>query len=152
MPIYATWAIEGELIYTKSWGSLTADDIPLHEQQMLELLDTSVLPVVHTLADHSGLEQLPSLQDLSKIKVGQHPKAAGWYVIVGQVNPLIRLVLSVAVQVLRVKVRFFPTFDEGVSFLHDMAPNLSPDPIDEKTLDEKIAALHAANERKNPTQ
>lgn len=143
MPIYSTWIVEGRLTYWKSWGALKAEDIAPYDAESFALLDATTAPLLHTIADHSQLEQLPSLKDLASISAGRDPRV-GWYLVVGSINPVIKMLVSIAVQIGNVRLRFFPTFDEALAFICGQDAALPPITTSEPELIERIRARHAA--------
>ncbi len=143
MPIISTWIVEGHLAYWKSWGALKADDIAPYDAESYDLLNATTAPLLHTIADHSQLEQLPSLKDLATISAGRDPRV-GWYLVVGSINPVIKMLVSIAVQIGHVRLRFFPTFDEALVFIQGQDATLPPIEVTEVELIERIRARYAA--------
>jgi hypothetical protein len=143
MPIYSSWIVEGHLVYWKSWGALKSEDIAPYDAESFAMLDATTAPLLHTIADHSQLEQLPSLKDLATISVARDPRV-GWYLVAGSINPIIKMLVSIAVQIGHVRLRFFPTFDEALAFIKEQDATLPPIGVTEADLIERIRARHAA--------
>jgi hypothetical protein len=55
----------------------------------------------------------------------------GWSVTVGNSNPLMRFLGTVAGQILGQRMRTFDTPEEAMAFLWEIDPNLTPDAADE---------------------
>lgn len=142
MPIYSTWIVEGHLAYWKSWGELSGDDIPAFEEESRGLIASTTAVFLHTIADHSQLAKLPSLRETAQIASGRDPKL-GWYLVIGEHNPLVKLMISLTVQVLGVRLRFFPNYDEALAFIQGQDATLPAIETTEAELLERIRSRHA---------
>jgi hypothetical protein len=142
MPIYSTWVVEGHLVYWKSWGALTEDDIAPYDAESLALLEHTAT-MLHTIADHTQLQQLPALKGLTTLSAARDPRL-GWYLVVGSMNPIIRMMVSIAVQVSKIRLRFFDTFESALEFIREQDSTLPPIEVTEAELLSRIRERHAA--------
>jgi hypothetical protein len=120
--------VDHHLLFIVTWGKVGPDDLIIYDQNVIRILDEATVPLLHAIYDYTHAEALPSLKDLSTLKSGNHPKV-GWSVFVGVPNPFIKFLVSVTVQIMRARLRFFDTFDEAKQFIQEMdssLPDLTP--------------------------
>jgi len=126
MSIGVTWLVEGHLLLLNSWGDVNVAELAAMDSRINEMLTSSKVPLVHGIHDHSLALKIPSAKDLMKVKAGQNPRV-GWLIIIGLDNKLMKFFVSVAGQVLNIRLRFMNSLDEALAFLQDMdstLPNL----------------------------
>ena len=130
MSVGVTWLVEGHLLLLNSWGKVNVDELAEMDTRIGTMLENASVPLVHGIHDHSRAQQIPSAKDLMKVKAGQNPRV-GWLVIIGLDNKLMKFFVSVAGQVLNIRLRFMNSLDEALAFLQDIDSTLP----DLKTLD-----------------
>jgi hypothetical protein len=115
--------VDHHLLFIVIWGKVGADELTVYDEKIIRILDEATVPLLHVIYDYTHAEALPSLKDLSTLKSGNHPKA-GWLIFVGVPNPFIKFLVSVTVQVMRLRLRFFDTFEEAKQFIQEMDSTL----------------------------
>jgi hypothetical protein len=115
--------VDHHLLFIVTWGKVGADDLITYDQNVIRIMDEATVPMLHAIYDYTHAEALPSLKDLSTLKSGSHPKV-GWSVFVGVPNPFIKFLVSVTIQIMRVRLRFFDTFEEAKQFIQEMDSTL----------------------------
>jgi hypothetical protein len=131
-----TWLVEGHLLLLNSWGHVNVNELAAMDTRINEMLTNSTVPLVHGIHDHSKALQIPSAKDLMKVKAGHNPRV-GWLIIIGLDNKLMKFFVSVAGQVLNIRLRFMNTLDEALSFLQEVDSTLP----DLKSLDLAAAEI-----------
>ena len=137
MSVGVTWLVEGHLLLLNSWGNVNVDELTAMDSRIHDMLTSSQVPLVHGIHDHSGASQIPSAKDLMKVKSGHHPRV-GWLIIIGLDNKLMKFFVSVAGQVLNIRLRFMNSLEEALAFLQD---------VDSTLPDLKVIDLTAAESR-----
>jgi hypothetical protein len=77
--------------------------------------------------DYTNLEGFPSLIDLAALEAGKESNI-GWTVFTGVKNKVVRMLVSLTVQLFKQRVRFLDTNREALQFLAEMdepLPDLS---------------------------
>lgn len=126
MSVGVTWLVEGHLLLLNSWGNVNVAELAAMDDRINEMLTNATVPLVHGIHDHSKALQIPSAKDLMKVKAGHNPRV-GWLIIIGLDNKLMKFFVSVAGQVLNIRLRFMNSLDEALTFLQDIdgtLPNL----------------------------
>jgi hypothetical protein len=115
--------VDHHLLFIVVWGKVSADDLMIYDQNITRILDEASVPLTHAIYDYSNAEAQPSLKELSTLKSGSHPKV-GWLMFVGVPNPFVKFLLSITVQLMRARLRFFDTFEEAKQFIQEMDSTL----------------------------
>ncbi|MEP6988282.1 MAG: hypothetical protein ABI970_21940 [Chloroflexota bacterium] len=139
MSVGVTWLVEGHLLLLNSWGKVNVDELAEMDTRIGTMLENAQVPLVHGIHDHSRAQQIPSAKDLMKVKAGQNPRV-GWLIIIGLDNKLMKFFVSVAGQVLNIRLRFMNSLEEALVFLQDIDSTL-PD-LKTLDLDAAIARIH----------
>jgi len=121
--IGVTWLVEGHLLLLNSWGKVNAEELAAMDDRIETMLESSPVPLMHGIHDHSKAEQIPSAKDLMKVKSGKHPRV-GWLIIVGLDDKLMKFFVAATGQVLGLRLRFMSTIEEAFAFLQDMDSTL----------------------------
>jgi len=126
MPIEVNWYIPNRVILAKGWGAVTKEENAESDRQVRALIDAGT-PPVHVLMDVSQVEDFPffnaNYQSDNARQFLKHQNL-GWGVVCGTTNPVVRLLSGVVLHVVAVKLKMFPTFEEGVDFLLAQDPSL----------------------------
>jgi hypothetical protein len=146
MPYKLTTLVDEHLNLLTSWGIVTVNDLQAFDQEALAFTRASSKPLVHSIFDYTHIEALPSLKDLAAVRVGKEPNV-GWTVFTGVKNKVLRMLLSLTVQLVGQRVRFFETNREALEFLAGMdetLPDLSHfdlDAISREAVQEKNSTI-----------
>ncbi len=123
MSVGVTWLVEGHLLLLNSWGHVNVNELQAMDTIVNDMLTNANVPLVHGIHDHSKALQIPSAKDLMKVKAGSHPRV-GWLIIIGLDNKLMKFFVSVAGQVLNIRLRFMNSVEEALAFLQDIDTTL----------------------------
>ena len=123
MSVGVTWLVEGHLLLLNSWGKVNVDELAAMDVRIHDMLTNATVPLVHGIHDHCKAQQIPSAKDLMKVKSGNHPRV-GWLIIIGLDNKLMKFFVSVAGQVLNIRLRFMNSLDEALAFLQEIDSTL----------------------------
>lgn len=63
--------VESHLILVTTWGNLTQSELFAYDEEAVNLLRASPLPLVHGICDYGHLEGFPSLINLAALKAGK---------------------------------------------------------------------------------
>lgn len=141
------WLVEGHLILVRMWGAWTDDDLRAFDEHACRILETINVPLVHIIFESSELESVPSIKALRDVRSRTHPRA-GWSLEVGVHNPILRFVMSAAAQMVKNRIRFFPSLADAVAFIQDVDSTLP----DLSQLDLKAAYAQAKQQWILPVQ
>src|ERR1041385_8305203 len=101
MPFQNSWYVAKHVIYTRSWGVVTTDELRDNVADVQRLYEQSDRTMVHQLVDNRAVTQSLNARELSSAMPRKaHPKA-GWSIIIGDINPIWRFLADVVMQILR---------------------------------------------------
>ena len=127
MPIEYSWLVKGRVVAMKSSGQLTAEDLKGEESIMTNYLEHATAPLLHIVADQTGLEKFPDLKLMSSSKWPKDPRV-GWFVMYGLNNKVLSFVASVGAQLFRMRIRMVNTRQDALEFLRRVDSTLpAPD-------------------------
>lgn len=115
MSHYTQWLVEDRVIYTRVWGTFSAEEIPEVDAEMIPLLEQSDAPLIHVLADDLELESMPNMKKMSELQYVKHEKM-GWF-ITSNPNRVLRFIGTVVGQLLKTRHRFVDSPEDGIDFL-----------------------------------
>lgn len=119
MPIEIGWYIEDRIILMKSSGHVTVDEIHAADEIGYHLLETSAAtqPLIHILLEESEMTHNPGITPYTQTRSTKHPRL-GWLVESGTLdNRLFVFLGNVTAQILRLRYKQVPTFDDSLVFL-----------------------------------
>lgn len=120
MSYEVSWEIEGRVAINTLYGEVTATDVHDLHHDARELSRDSTWPI-HTLVDLSGITRYQTDVNLMKEAIDFKTEAdkAGWTLIYGAQNPLLRFMASVLTQIStgRMRFRFFDTKEAALEWL-----------------------------------
>ena len=126
MPIEYSWLVEGRVVAMKSSGVLTAEDLISEESVMANYLAHATAPLLHIVADQTGLQKFPDLKLMSSSRWPRDPRV-GWFVMYGLNNKILSFVASIGAQLFRMRIRMVSTRADALAFLQKVdstLPNL----------------------------
>jgi hypothetical protein len=115
------WYVEHQVIFVKYWGEVTLDETRRQIEMNFFYNDQSTAPLVHAIIDLSGVTKPLNMAEMAAALKGlkPHPRS-GWMITVGEKDPVVRFLSSVARQLFKLRQRAFHTFEEAVEFLKGM--------------------------------
>lgn len=119
------WLVENHVIYTKvlHWDN---DDMVEAFRKVSNLVDTSNLPLVHTIWDGTEIETYPT--NLKLIHSALTPlttnKKLGWMITVID-NPLIGFLAQAGTSIFKVRYHTAKTLDAALDYLQERDPRLA---------------------------
>lgn len=120
MPIEAKWLLPEQIIYLKTTGSTTIDDMNMMFDQINQLLDSTDQPLIHLLIDGSDA-QIPkfSIQDIRSV-FSDIPNTGeiGWTIVVTP-SSFLRFLGTLAMQFIKMRNRQVATIEDALRFLAD---------------------------------
>ncbi|MEL6307090.1 MAG: hypothetical protein AAFV98_08345 [Chloroflexota bacterium] len=109
------WLLEERVIYIKSQGNMSEEELITIDNQVVAMLDTSQAEQVHVVVNVTELEDAPSLPALVRQKFLQHPRF-GWYITVGA-NALLRFLGATTGRLTNINFQFARSLGEAKSHL-----------------------------------
>lgn len=132
MDYHYQWLIEGELIYVAVYRE--PDEATL--QQMFavgkQYIEQSERPLVHFVLDLAHIQQAATLGMVIQTARSQQPHPrTGWVITVGERTRQIRLVSSIARQLLNLRMRSYDALEEALDFLRHVDVTLKWEALQE---------------------
>lgn len=125
MPFRMGWYIEPQVIFAQFWGEMTVEDLQHYFEMTNQYAEHSSSPLVHTIADVSQITKPLNMVELASVMKGfRTHEHVGWTITLGEKDPMLRFVSSIARQLLRLRQRTFDSFHEAVDFLKEMDTNI----------------------------
>jgi len=131
MPFSVSWYIKDEIIYTRYWGTVTAEDLRNCLLQTQEFMEHSPRSIIHVISDVGDIVEPVSFKDSMKIvrEVGPHPRA-GWTLNIREKSALIKMGASLGSSIFKMRFRAFSTLDQAIDHLKFFDSAISWDKID----------------------
>jgi hypothetical protein len=129
MPIQLNWYLENRVLLLTGDGESSDQDLLDLDQPMINCLNQCNVPLVHLIIDQRNAPPIPASKVAAQIKVAtqlkwpKHPRY-GWAIMIGKMNPLQRLVVTVASNFFKARQRSFETMKEGLDFLNEVDSTL----------------------------
>jgi hypothetical protein len=121
MPVKVIWAVPQRVILSRGYGSVTRQENDEADTQVLSLLESGKRPV-HVILDLSQVTDFPTYQLEERLAifraVANHPNA-GWGVLAGTTNPVIRMATKVLLRLYGVRFKLFATSQAALAFLNE---------------------------------
>jgi len=122
-PQQVSWLVENRVLLVVPPSILTREGVIEINDHLLQYLDTSTTPLVHSIWDDSHIKKFPPLSSQVKdFTFLKHPKQ-GWNVAFG-INKLSALAANVVSQTFRARLRLVNNLEEAAAFLHDLDDTL----------------------------
>lgn len=131
----AQWLVEKRVIFGYAYGELTNDEMAVHNERMIALLD-SAEPFVHALLVTHPETQLPTPSLTSGRNILSfigHPNL-GWNVIVHNPHSIMSKLSVVLAKIARARYRQFANIDMALSFLKEIDKTVDWDSADMRLL------------------
>jgi hypothetical protein len=127
MPYQISWYIDKRIILAEFSGDLTLQEAEAASGHVATLVAYGEAPLVHLIADASGLEKFPTQLSLLNGDASQHLRNPnlGWTIVISS-SAITRFVSSIMTQVARVRFRMFASLEEGLAFLAEQDSTLQP--------------------------
>jgi hypothetical protein len=126
-----SWYVPGRVVLATFTGTISPEEAEAASAVAAEYIQQGDPPLVHLIADATGLDRFPTNLNLLNRSASKHlwqPKL-GWTIVIST-NSTTRWISGIITQVARVRFRMFPSLEDGVQFLADQDPsvreNLSP--------------------------
>jgi hypothetical protein len=130
MPYKIGWHIPGRVIYGVVSGVQTLDELTEANQTVMSMLDEGMRPV-HFIMDDSQLKRTPiNLKQLQIALAYVRHTRIGWIVLVGKNNPVLSILVSTLISLMRVKSRRVESLDTAMAFLRTVDNTLTPQRTD----------------------
>jgi hypothetical protein len=123
MAIGLTWLVDQHVSLVKAWDNITAEELRHYDEDAIALLNTMTTPISHVIFDASETKLLPALSQVLMLKAPQD-KRIGWVLMVAVRSAPLKVIAENAARFFQLKLRFFPTSEDGYDFLRTMYPNL----------------------------
>jgi len=126
MPVTTTDYIPYRIVYSRFDGAIEDEQYLAEDYRTWEFLDRPEVVEEHLLIDIRTISNLPNIKTMSKSKCGRHPKI-GWVIVLGFPNPAYKFFIVAVTGILRLRVRFFDTFEQATTFIQQVDATL-PNP------------------------
>jgi hypothetical protein len=135
MPYQISWYVDKRVLYQRYQGTLTATDIIAADHEATTYVDSGT-PPVHIIADTSQVQKFPLNLSESTRLLSNRAKGLGWVLVISR-NRALNFVISVALQVRGVDIRFVASLDEALVFLAARDQTLSLDSLRQANLEQR---------------
>lgn len=126
MPFEQSWLIENAVVFTEYSGEVTLDEVTESIEEVLWRFNISQRQLIHMVVDTKDLDAHPTnLAEINRIvkPLLQH-KQAGWFIMLGNQNPVTKFLAEMLAQISRVRFRAFGNWEEAREFLQGMDAGL----------------------------
>lgn len=126
MPSYnVQWLVENQVISIDLKGSIDMDVAISLSDKLTALIDTSTKATVHVIVNDHQAVTVPKVSEINRLQSSlKHPKV-GWIVSVGEnMNPIVKFVSSVAIQLAGVKFKRVNSLEEATALLKQIDPTI----------------------------
>ena len=123
-----SWYLEGRVVITEHFQAVTPEDVAQMDKEYVAHLEQSDAALVHFLFDLRQHDSVPDLKTMSHMEFTKHPRF-GWTIVVGNINPITRFLVSTVAQINKARFRSFTTMEDALLFLQEMdssLPDLTP--------------------------
>jgi len=114
-----SWLVEGRVIEGAVVGGIQPGDQPAFDREMNRMLDAGTGEFVHYVTDASNMDKPASFNDLRKMTFPRHPRY-GRTIVVGNRDPIQRMISTIAAGVFNIQVRQVDTMDAALEFLQQV--------------------------------
>jgi hypothetical protein len=118
MPYSATWFIKNEIIYTRYWGAVTAEDLHNCLLETKLFMDSSPRSIIHVISDVGDITEPVAIKDTMRIvrELGPHPRA-GWTLNIREKSTLVKMGSALGSSIFKLRFRAFSTLDQAITHL-----------------------------------
>jgi hypothetical protein len=118
--------VEGQVRMTTVVGHLTTEIMRENDRDLTAFIEASSAPMVHLIVDTRRMLSVPPIAENRKAGYPYHPRM-GYNVTIGSFrNPLIRLIITMSVAIVRIRYKDVDSLEEACAFLISKDPNLPP--------------------------
>jgi hypothetical protein len=111
------WLKEGHLLHVNLYDPLTDEVAAAFNDAMNTYFEASSRILVHGIFDFSQTTSVFPVKRIAQFTFPKHHRM-GWNVFVGLPNKQVALIISIATQIFKVRVRKVDTMAEALEFLH----------------------------------
>ena len=133
MALEFKWLIRNEVILQRIEGEMSIDDLRSMAMTLIDMVEQSKRPLVHHIVDTRLMTQMPlNVREMSQnlFEPLRHPRY-GWAIIIGKHDPVTKSVLSMALQINKIRYRFVPDPIDAARVIQEQDSAISPIAIDE---------------------
>ncbi len=110
------WYVDQRILYQKISGAIVPQDLMTIQTDGDPKIESGIR-YVHVIVDALDVTNFPiNLGDLNKVMRRTSSDKRGWTVIIAS-NRMLQFLASTLIQLAGMRVRVFPTLDEGVAFI-----------------------------------
>ena len=132
------WLIENEIVYVKFWGNGDANELRLALTDITTLRRSSPRDSVHIITNVQDVTIPVRFQDSMKVmKEFERGSGDSWEIVVGKIDRLLRLSLSISRSIVQTKSINFHTLDEALNHLKKEDKLLSWEKLNQTVLDSR---------------
>ncbi len=125
MPYTIWWEVEGHILYASYSGDVTVDELTAAMKDLDVEMTSHGGPFVNMITDMRNVQRQPSLTEvLGVIRQFETSEQLGWSLNVGDSNPLLRFMTTIAGQLMHQRMRSFDTPEEALAFLKENDPSI----------------------------
>jgi hypothetical protein len=138
MPFTINWLIENEIVLSRYYGVVTADELYVCLTTAKAMIESSPRALVHILTDVGDITQGIPLGESIRIvrSLGAHPRA-GWTITLREKSVVLRMGIALGRSLLKARARTFDTYDQAVAHLKQFDPLLNWSSLNQRV----VAAL-----------
>ncbi len=123
MPYAIEWLVPQHVIESKFIKIFTVEELATYDTAVIEMFATSSAKQVHIISDVSKIEQFPSLNHASQMKIIQDERC-GWVVVTGSSNPLLKTIALIIAKIFGNRLHWCNTREDALAFLRRMDDTL----------------------------
>jgi hypothetical protein len=130
MPFSASWYIQNEIIYTRYWGVVTAEDLRNCLIETKAFMESSPRSIIHVISDVGDIIEPVPFKDTMRIvrEVGPHP-SAGWTLSIREKSTLVKMGSRLGSSIFKLRFRAFDRLDQAIAHLKFFDSGISWDKI-----------------------
>ncbi|MEM9950492.1 MAG: hypothetical protein AAF846_02735 [Chloroflexota bacterium] len=139
MPYQVSWLIENQIIYSRFWGASDAEQLRSALTEITAMRHASDRDYTHTITDSTGVTVVLPFQDSIKvIREFEATKDDGWEIVVGTMNPVMKMSITISRSLLRMRAINFRTMSEALAHLKDNDATLYWHKLDRSLLGDDV--------------
>lgn len=116
MPYDVTWYVEGRVVYSRMWGTITVDDFRDYMTTLFGYFDNSNALLVHNLLDSRHVTVGLSLRQIVGVVRKPHPRM-GWNLEINPNAGTVRIITDMVTQLMGIRNHTFDNLEQALDFL-----------------------------------
>lgn len=117
------WHTEGHIVVVTMHETVLPEEYTAMDEAFMQYVNEAKGALVHFVYSMSDEIVASELSHMTDLQFAKHP-AMGWSIMIGEMNPITRVMITLAAKINRARFKMVGSVDEAIDFLYTVDANL----------------------------